>query len=548
MARREAVTASWTMAGRTSAALWRSWALLGAICLVLYLPGIAAVPPLDRDEARFAQATRQMLETGDFVQIRFQDEARNKKPVGIHWLQAASVALFSTTAGAAIWPYRLPSLAGALLASCLVYGFWRRSIGERPALLAALLLASSLGVVVEAHLAKTDAALLASVVAAQGALSEIYRRHRLGETVPRGLAVAFWLAQGVGLLLKGPIAPLVSLLTVVALLVADRDAAWLRQLRAQWGVPLAVAVVLPWLVAIELATGGAFLADAVGRDMLGKVAGGQESHGAPPGYYFLLAPVTFWPASLFLVTAGIAGWRGRAQPIERFLLAWILPTWLLFELVPTKLPHYVLPLYPALALLAARGALQGVLPPRRWLVFLMQGVWLAVGLALCGGLIAAPVLFGGGFIWLSLLPALGLLYAWWTAQRDAAAAPRAAFLMIPIAFAIILPSLDSLSISREAATLAAARGFAGQRISAAGYGEPSLVFLLGTGTRLVAADQAAVDIADGTSAAALVNEADDAAFRRALQARGRDAQELGRISGLNYSNGRRVTLLLYRPQ
>src|SRR5258706_9695647 len=94
----------------------RPYALLAGLCLLLYLPGIAAIPPLDRDEARFAQATRQMLETGDFVQIRFQDEARNKKPVGIHWLQAASVALLSTTASAAIWPYRLPSLAGALLA------------------------------------------------------------------------------------------------------------------------------------------------------------------------------------------------------------------------------------------------------------------------------------------------------------------------------------------------------------------------------------------------------------------------------------------------
>ena len=75
---------------------WRPYALLAALCLLLYLPGIASIPPLDRDEARFAQATRQMLETGDFLRIRFQDEPRNKKPAGIYWLQAASVDLLST--------------------------------------------------------------------------------------------------------------------------------------------------------------------------------------------------------------------------------------------------------------------------------------------------------------------------------------------------------------------------------------------------------------------------------------------------------------------
>ena len=73
----------------------RPYALLVGFCLFLYLPGISTIPPLDRDEARFAQATRQMLETGDFLRIRFQDEARNKKPAGIYWMQAAAVSALS---------------------------------------------------------------------------------------------------------------------------------------------------------------------------------------------------------------------------------------------------------------------------------------------------------------------------------------------------------------------------------------------------------------------------------------------------------------------
>src|SRR6266436_2026372 len=126
----------------------RPYALLAALCLLLYLPGLASIPLLDRDEARFAQASRQMLETGDFLRIRFQDEARNKKPAGIYWLQAAAVSAFSTPATTAIWPYRLPSLVGGIAAVLLTFGFGAALFGgasekRRIAAIAAVLLASA---------------------------------------------------------------------------------------------------------------------------------------------------------------------------------------------------------------------------------------------------------------------------------------------------------------------------------------------------------------------------------------------------------------------
>src|SRR5437763_13471904 len=146
---------------------FRPYLLLAGFCLLLYAPGVAAIPPLDRDEARFAQATRQMLETGDFLRIRFQDEARNKKPAGIYWLQGAAVSAFSDPASTAIWPYRLPSLLGGIVAALLIFAFGKALFGDpiepamarRIGMIAATLLASALGVVVEAHIAKTDAAL-----------------------------------------------------------------------------------------------------------------------------------------------------------------------------------------------------------------------------------------------------------------------------------------------------------------------------------------------------------------------------------------------------
>ena len=94
---------------------WRGPALAALIAFLAGLPGLLALPPLDRDESRFAQATAQMLESRDFVVIRYQDQPRFKKPVGIHWMQAVAVSLFSDPEARAIWAYRLPSLAGAML-------------------------------------------------------------------------------------------------------------------------------------------------------------------------------------------------------------------------------------------------------------------------------------------------------------------------------------------------------------------------------------------------------------------------------------------------
>src|ERR1700693_2798567 len=108
----------------------RPYALLVGLCLFLYLPGISSIPPLDRDEARFAQATRQMLETGDFLQIRFQDEARNRKPAGIYWLQALSVSALSNPEATAIWTYRVTSILGGMAAVLLTLALGTALFGE----------------------------------------------------------------------------------------------------------------------------------------------------------------------------------------------------------------------------------------------------------------------------------------------------------------------------------------------------------------------------------------------------------------------------------
>src|SRR6202521_2863318 len=184
-----------------SASHLRAVAALVALALIAFLPGFLQIPPMDRDEARFAQATKQMVLSGDYVDIRFQDEVRYKKPVGIYWLQASVVktasALGMPNALTTIWLYRIPSLAGAIGAVLLTYWTALAFVSRRGAVLAALMMAGSILLGVGARLAKTDAMLLLTVVAAMGALGRVYlAQNRDAPATPTGwtLPAIFWTA------------------------------------------------------------------------------------------------------------------------------------------------------------------------------------------------------------------------------------------------------------------------------------------------------------------------------------------------------------------
>src|SRR3984893_13717493 len=187
----------------------RAAAVLVLISLLAFLPGFFQIPPVDPDEAYFAQATKQMIETGDYVDIRYQDEVRYRKPVGIYWLQAAVVNTASMLglphARTTIWLYRVPSLIGAIGAVLLTYWCALAFVSRRGAMLAALMMASSTLLGVEARLAKTDAMVLLAVIVAMGALARVYLAPRQAETARPSFAAAaaFWTALAFGVLLKG---------------------------------------------------------------------------------------------------------------------------------------------------------------------------------------------------------------------------------------------------------------------------------------------------------------------------------------------------------
>ena len=538
---------------------WRAPVLAALVALFAGLPGVLALPPLDRDESRFAQATAQMLETGDYVNIRFQDQPRDKKPVGIHWLQAASVQMTSSVEKREIWAYRLPSLLGAMVAAAACAWGAAAFAGWRGGFAAGAVLGAGFILSTEASIAKTDAVLCAAVTLSMAALGRLYGASR--GVIPdqgRWTKAMLWIGLAVGILVKGPIGPMVMLLTLLALWAADRSLGWARNLGWSWGLVFIAAVVGPWAMAITVATDGGFWGAALSGDLAPKLAGGQESHGAPPGVHLLLSPLLSFPASLLIPAALVAGWRGRKLPGVRFALAWLGPSWLVFELMPTKLPHYTLPLYGALAWLMAAAMME---PIGRWSRWAGAALALVCGIAVAAVALVAVSKYGG-----TGAPAWALAVAVLAITAGAAGAmglildaPVAA-LAVSLALGIgahgalaggLAPRLDALWPSRATAAmldrdgLDPRNGITPGPVVVTGYAEPSLVFALGTETQLDTPAEAAVAINEGRPV--LVEQRQDAAFRAAATAAHAKATLVEAVKGLDYSSGKQVTVSLWRP-
>ncbi len=536
--------------------------IIAVFALATAFAGVFSMPPLDRDESRFAQATAQMLESGDFVSIRFQDDERNKKPVGIHWLQAASVEAFSSVEAREIWAYRLPSVAGALLAALFTYFAGARLFGPSTGFLAALILASAPAVAGEATIAKTDAMLLACVTGAQAAFIYVFASVVEGRKPKAILPFAFWIAIGAGILIKGPIILLIVGATAIAMFVHRPRADWVLALRPAMGAIILVLMITPWAIAINEKTDGRFFAEAIGGDMLAKIGGAKESHGGPPGYYAALAFILLWPAAALILPGLRAAFIGKSIWSNWFLLSWSAPSWVIFELTATKLPHYALPLYPAVALMAANAASTGAIAGWPLLNRFSAGLHILIGLALASLVAALPVIyleehlrpycFAAAAALGAASIAVGVLFLRRSAIEGTIAA---AFVSSALAWTLlhgVLPNLDrltlspQLSASLDAADLHPLRDGAAPAVLS-GYYEPSAIFLLGTRTKLADGRNAAEHFAD-SGGAAIIEAREESAFLDRLHTHGPAAEKIDEIQGINYSNGKDVILLIYRRQ
>ena len=338
--------------------------LLGLLLLsaAVYLLGNGLTPLWDRDEPRYAQASRQMFQSGDWVMPFFLDEPRVNKPIGIYWLQASSMAVFANATFAARFPSAVAMIALVALTAVVV----RRSRDEPRAILTALFLATSALAVAAAKMSITDSVLTLFITAAQIALFLIYSgRHTAPVYLSLGLAV------GAAGLVKGPVVLGVMGTTLLALLLLNlidkrfRPAAVIPVSAEspppaapyRWWMPvLALAAIVlvaaPWVAMIESRTPG-YVVNTIWQEVIVRAKKPQEGHSGPPGFYLLTMFGTLMPWSLMMPAALVCAVRHRKDPVIRFALAAFLGPWIMFELVKTKLPHYILPTFPFLAFLLA---------------------------------------------------------------------------------------------------------------------------------------------------------------------------------------------------
>ena len=275
----------------------------------------------------------------------------------------------------------------------------------------------------------------------------------------------------------------------------------------------------------------------------------------PPGLYLVLFWITFWPGAPLAAMAAPAVWRARCEPGAQYLLAWLLPSWIVFEAVLTKLPHYVLPLYPAIAILTA-GALERRVLSRSWL---MKGAawWFAIPaiaslIAVVGAISVTrqPVFLAWPFVAVSLIFGLA---AWWLyednhAERSLLNAVVAALFLAFTVYGVVLPALTPLFPSAEIAHALRNVRCVGPKAAAAGFLEPSLVFMTGTSTLLTDGSGASDFLNQGSCRFALVEARTERNFVQRAEAIGLRYNVASRIEGYNISQGRAVSIAIFRSE
>lgn len=538
---------------------WRGFVLIGLVALVSSLFGAARTPVMDVGEAGFAQAARQMAESGDFGRIRLQDADRHVAPPGIYWLQAAAADITRPLAKRtnAIWPYRLPSALGIALAAMALLWGGTALLGERAAFFGALIFAAGVMAGFAGMLATPDAAATGFITLALAALARLYASdaHR------RRHALIFWGALAGGIMIGGAIAVLAAAFTLAALWFWEKRRDWMRPLLWWPGPALAAAVALPWFIAVAAQSPTYAAADFAG--MLATAFRSDSAH-ALPGYHLFLLPFLIFPATYALPAAArllFEAFRAPRDAAEhgamRFLLAWSAPLFLLFELAPNKLPILSLPTYPAIALMCGAGL--AAMFKRRWrsahpaglVLFAVAGLMIvaatAAGATFMPGDPSTDLrravsagLIGVGVVGFSLAALLML-------NRAGARAAVLAVCALLLSFSLrnhLLPEGRELHVSNEvlaALTRARLTPRDNRPLWVVGYDEASLVFLTRTSIRLSDPQLAGATAQAGDAVVVEARAMED--FRSGLRTRGLDfsARETP-ITGLTLARGTHVLL------
>jgi 4-amino-4-deoxy-L-arabinose transferase-like glycosyltransferase len=446
----------------------------------------------DRDEPRFTRAAAEMLESGNYLVISFNDKPWPDKPILTYWLIALAIRVLGPTELAC----RLFGIVGTALTCGITFWVGRRLLDRRAALWAMVVLASTLQMLVIGAAATSDAILLPLTVTAMAVFAGA---RETGVRPVHGLLIGT--TTGLAMLTKGPMGlmPALAILVVALLDRGDRRTRRASLLLVAAGVVIGTAVFCAWAIPSSVATEGEFLRVFIGRHVIGRALRPMEHHGGSfllyLPYYIPVVIGGFFPWTLHLPGALVALAHGRigGSPGRRFFLGWIVPPFVVMSLAATKLPHYIVFIWPALALtvggvLVAAG--QGLLTERdrHWL---RGGAWFFGPLAavLGAGLILGPwFLQVPGLRWSGAAGGAAILAMAGLAIRDHLAdrAQRSAAILIvgmvlfqiPLQFGI-LPALERIKISPAIARAVNARTGHDVPVASYGYGEPTLNFYVG---------------------------------------------------------------------
>lgn len=482
--------------------------LLCFLVFICFFLSLNTIPPLDRDESRYIQATVQMLESKDFVNIKFLDAPRLKKPPGIYWLQALSATITKNILyleQAPLWSYRLPSAIAASISILLTFLLGKILFGRTQGIIAALLLVSSPLVFIEAHIAKTDSVLLACILFITYVLSKVIFEKKYEISHSKYLIFLAWITMGFAFLIKGPLVIMFILFTVIFFRIFSKQN-FIKDLQITIGLMLFIMVALPWFIIINVGDNSSVFLDSVKKDMFLKLISAQESHGAPPGTYLLSSIVSAWPIFLFIIPTSIWAYKKRKEKAVIFLLCSILPAWIVFELVPTKLMHYILPLLPSLAILSAAmivslNKMNTLNILNKFFIRIISLLPSLGGIIISSAIWVLAIKFGKGitlsvFLVIFIYFISSIICAYFLFKRNYLTSfitiVFSNLLALNILFIFLPKQLDKIWVTEKVYEYIKKENIQ-HSVGMLGYSEPSLVFRLGSSSKILTSSDDAID-------------------------------------------------------
>ncbi|MEI6148564.1 MAG: glycosyltransferase family 39 protein [bacterium] len=533
------------------------WLLAGV--LSVYFLVATASTLWDRDEPRFSRATVEMVESGDYLVPTFNSALRPDKPILIYWLMSLPVKLLGPSELACRMVAPLATAATGLMVVWVGVQIGGLSAG----VLAFVFLAFSPLMAVSGTAATTDALLLACITAAIGSFLLSWTRGLRAWHI-----VLLALSLGAALLTKGPVGLAIPLVVIAAILIFIRGGALRPRTYLPWlalAVVVAIGLFLAWALPANAATGGEFLRRGLGRHVVERAVKPLESHGGSSllfvFYYVPVLLLAFFPGTLYLprLFRSAPVWSNSLSlPARRLLLCWALPVLILMSVVATKLPHYILPAWPALALLAALGAQaaqrEGRTGNRTVAARIGLGLFIFAGVLLGLGLVIAPwflPLFGARIPAVNMgLVFLGLTGAgvyWYRRGRHTVVVGILAWgmtLVFLTAALRLLPALERFKISPRVAACVAQLIPTGTPVATCGYGEPSLTFYLGHGpVRGLEEEDIAAWVDEPGSGVLIITDTRFERHRQTLTPESR-LHLIAEIKGFNYSQGKWVKVII----